>query len=163
MAKTYTPSLTFRLGLFITRTMLHAGISMGGMTLLTVRGRKSGQPRTTPVTIVKQNGQRWITAPFGAVNWVRNLRAAGVAQLRIGHHTETISATELSTKEAARVLKEHLGSFPSFIRQYYNASPASSLEEFEVEAPRHPVFLVKSLSERQDTESNAPEGKALFS
>ena len=58
MAKTFNPSLTFRLGLFITRTMLRAGISMGGMTLLTVRGRKSGELRTTPVTIVKQNGQR---------------------------------------------------------------------------------------------------------
>ena len=74
MAKTYNPSFTFRLGLFITRTMLRVGISMGGMTLLTVRGRKSGQLRTTPVVIVKQNGQRWITASFGVVNWVRNLR-----------------------------------------------------------------------------------------
>ncbi len=149
MAKTYTSSWTFRLGLFITKTMLRVGISMGGMTLLTVRGRKSGQLRTTPVTIVAQDGQRWITAPFGAVNWVRNLRAAGVAQLRVGRHRETISATELPTKEAALVLKEHLGSFPSFIRQYYNVTPASSLEEFEVEAPRHPVFLVKSLSKQQ--------------
>lgn len=163
MAKTYHPSFTFRLGLFITRTMLHAGISMGGMTLLTVRGRKSGQLRTTPVTIVTQNGQRWITAPFGAVNWVRNLRAAGVATLRVGRHTETISATELPTKEAALVLKEHLGSFPSFIRQYYNVAPTSSLEEFEAEAPRHPVFLVKSQPKQQSTESNAPEGKVLFS
>lgn len=148
MAKAYNTSFTFQLGLFITRTMLRAGISMGGMTLLTVRGRKSGQLRTTPVTIVKQNGQRWITAPFGAVNWVRNLRAAGEATLRVGHHTETISATELSTGETALVLKEHLGSFPSFIRQYYNVAPTSPLEEFEAEAPRHPVFLVKSLSGR---------------
>ncbi len=163
MAKTYTPSFTFRLGLFITRTMLRVGMSMGGMTLLTVRGRKSGQLRTTPVTIVEQNGQRWITAPFGAVNWVRNLRAAGVATLRVGRHTETISATELPSKEVALVLKEHLGSFPSFIRQYYNVTPASSLEEFEVEAPRHPVFLVKSLPEQQGTGRNAPEGKVLFS
>ena len=163
MAKTYTPSFTFRLGLFITRTMLRAGMSMGGMTLLTVRGRKSGQLRTTPVTIVEQNGQRWITAPFGTVNWVRNLRAAGVATLRVGRHTETISATELPTKEVALVLKEHLGSFPSFIRQYYNVTPTSSLEEFEVEAPRHPVFLVKSLPEQQGTGRNAPEGKVLFS
>jgi deazaflavin-dependent oxidoreductase (nitroreductase family) len=163
MAKTYHPSLTFRLGLFITTTMLRVGMSIGGMTLLTVRGRKSGQLRTTPVTIVKHNGQRWITAPFGAVNWVRNLRAAGVATLSVGRHTETISATELPTREAALVLKEHLGSFPSFIRQYYNVTPTSSPEEFEAEAPLHPVFLVKSLPEQQGTESNAPEGKALFS
>ncbi len=131
---------------------------MAGMTLLTVRGRKSGQLRTTPVVIVKQNGQRWITASFGVVNWVRNLRAAGVATLRVGRHTETIFATELITKEAALVLKEHLGSFPSYIRQYYNVTPASSLEEFEVDTPRHPVFLVKSLPEQQGAGKNAPEG-----
>jgi deazaflavin-dependent oxidoreductase (nitroreductase family) len=149
MAKTYNSSLTFRLGLFITRTMLRVGVSIGGMTLLTVRGRKSGQLRTTPVTIIEQNGQRWITAPFGAVNWVRNLRAAGLATLRVGRHIQAISATELTTKEAALVLKEHLGSFPSFIQQYYNVNPASSLDEFELEAPSHPVFIVKNLSEQQ--------------
>jgi deazaflavin-dependent oxidoreductase (nitroreductase family) len=143
MAKTYNPSFTFRLGIFMTTTLLRAGVKLGGMTLLTVRGRKSGQLRTTPVTIVERDGQRWLTAPFGAVNWVRNLRAAGEATLTRGSHTETISVTELTSKEAALVLKEQLGRFPSFIRQYYKVTPASSLEDFEVEVPRHPVFLVK--------------------
>ena len=143
MAKTYQPSFSFRLGLFMTTTMLRAGIKLGGMTLLTVRGRKSGQPRTTPVTIIERDGQRWITAPFGAVNWVRNLRAAGEATVTRGLRTEAISVSELSTKEAALVLKENLGSFPSFIQQYYAVTPASSLQDFEVDAPHHPVFLVK--------------------
>ena len=143
MTKTYQPSFTFRLGLFVTTTLLRAGVKLGGMTLLTVRGRKSGQPRTTPVTIVERDGQRWITAPYGAVNWVRNLRAAGEATMTRGRHTETISVTELTAKEAALVLKENLGKFPSFIQQYYEVTPASSLQDFELDAPNHPVFLVK--------------------
>jgi deazaflavin-dependent oxidoreductase (nitroreductase family) len=143
MAKPYQPSFTFRLGIFMTTTLLRAGVKLGGMTLLTVRGRKSGQPRTTPVTIVERDGQRWLTAPFGAVNWVRNLRAAGEATMTRGRHTETISVTELTAKEAALILKDNLGRFPSFIRQYYEVTPASSLQDFELEAPHHPVFLVK--------------------
>jgi deazaflavin-dependent oxidoreductase (nitroreductase family) len=163
MAKPLRSSLFFRVGNKITTFLLHAGVNMGSTTLLTVRGRKSGQPRTTPVTIIGRDGQRWITAPFGAVDWVRNLRAAGEATITQGRHTETISVTELTTKEAALVLKENLGRFPSFIRQCYEVTPASSLEDFELDAPHHPVFLVRSLSEQQSTNKDAPAGKATLS
>jgi deazaflavin-dependent oxidoreductase (nitroreductase family) len=160
MSTTYNPTFTFRLGLFITTTMLRAGIRMGGLTLLTVRGRNSGQLRTTPVTVVDFDGERWITAPFGVVNWVRNLRAAGGGTLRVGRRLEAISATELPSKDAARVLKAQLSRFPSFIRRYYNVTPASPLEEFEAEAPRHPVFLVERLPERRGVGSAASAGVA---
>ena len=146
MVKSFTPSLTFRLGLSITKALLRAGMSVGGMTLLTTRGRSSGQLRSTPVTIVLQNGQRYITAPFGVVNWVRNLRVEGRATLRVGRRTETIMATELSVQDAALVLKAQLGRFPAFIRQYYHVTPQASLEAFEGEAPHHPVFLISRLS-----------------
>jgi deazaflavin-dependent oxidoreductase (nitroreductase family) len=146
MAQPFTPSLTFRFGLFITKAMLRAGVSVGGMTLLTTRGRRSGQLRSTPVTIVYYNGQRYITTPFGVVNWVRNLRAAGRATLQVGRRTEAIMATEVATQDAALVLKAQLGRFPAFIRQYYHVTPGASLEEFAAEAPHHPVFLVSRLS-----------------
>jgi deazaflavin-dependent oxidoreductase (nitroreductase family) len=156
MAKTLRSSLFFRVGNKITTFLLRAGVNMGATTLLTVRGRKSGQPRTTPVTIIERNGQRWITAPFGAVDWVRNLRAAREATITHGRRTETISVTELTPREAALVLKENLGRFPSFIQKNYGVTPTSSLEDFELDAPHHPVFLVKSLSGQQNASKNAP-------
>ena len=63
--------------------------------LITIRGRKSGQPRTTPVAIIDVDGRRWIWAPWGEVNWVRNLRAAGRATITVRRRDEEVRATEL--------------------------------------------------------------------
>jgi deazaflavin-dependent oxidoreductase (nitroreductase family) len=146
MAKTFRATFAIRLSNTIVTALLRAGVKMGNMTLLTVRGRKSGQLRTTPVALIEQDDQRWLVAPYGAVNWVRNLRAAGEATLTHGRHTEQITVIELSPKEAAVTLKESLSIAPSFLRQYFDVTPASSLEEFEHEAPRHPVFGIHSAS-----------------
>jgi F420H(2)-dependent quinone reductase len=61
----------------ILKFLLAAGVPLGPNGLITIRGRKSGMPRTTPVAIIEVSGRRWIWAPWGEVNWVRNLRAAG--------------------------------------------------------------------------------------
>src|SRR5207249_11762621 len=63
----------------IASRLLRIGTPLGPNALLTVRGRKSGQLRTTPVALVEVHGRRWVQSPFGDVNWVRNLRAAGEA------------------------------------------------------------------------------------
>ncbi|HEY6410705.1 MAG TPA: nitroreductase family deazaflavin-dependent oxidoreductase, partial [Ktedonobacteraceae bacterium] len=65
----------------IARRLLAAGLPMGPNVLVTIRGRKSGLPRTTPLTLVEFSGKRWLMAPFGDVNWVHNLRAAGRATI----------------------------------------------------------------------------------
>ena len=65
----------------IAKFLLEAGVPMGFNGLLTVRGRKSGMPRTTPVAIIAASGRRWVWAPWGEVQWVRNLRAAGRATI----------------------------------------------------------------------------------
>jgi deazaflavin-dependent oxidoreductase (nitroreductase family) len=143
MAKTYRATLGMRIGNLFTSTLLRAGVKLGRMSLLTVRGRTSGEPRTTPVTIGEYEGQRYLLAPFGAVHWVRNLRAAGTAVLTRGPHAEPIAVVELSATEAAPVLRYSLARAPSFIRSYFDVTPESPLEDFEREAPRHPVFLVK--------------------
>ena len=72
----------------IARRLLAAGVPMGPNVLLTVRGRKSGLPRTTPLTIVEISGRRWLMAPYGEVNWVRNLLAAGRATITVGRRKE---------------------------------------------------------------------------
>src|SRR5215469_5839315 len=78
----------------IARRLLAAGIPMGPNALVTVRGRKSGLPRTTPLTIVEFSGRRWLMAPFGEADWVRNLRAAGHATIRVGRRKEEVTAVE---------------------------------------------------------------------
>lgn len=163
MAKTYKTTFVVRLVNFLISRMLRAGIKMGNMALLTVRGRKSGLPRTTPIALGEHNGQRWIVSPYGAVNWVRNLRAAGEATLTQGRRSEQITVIELPAEEAAVLLKQSLGGAPSFLRSYFDVSPDSPLEDFIREAPRHPVFLVKSLAERQETGTQQIQNNAVLS
>jgi deazaflavin-dependent oxidoreductase (nitroreductase family) len=144
MAKTFRAGIGVRLSNAMVTTLLRIGVKMGPMTLLTVRGRKSGQPRTTPVAIGDQNGRRWVISPYGQVDWVRNLRAAGRATLTRGRHSEAIMAVELSPEEAAPLLKESLAGAPPFLRAYFDVAPDAPIEAFEREAPRHPVFLLRA-------------------
>lgn len=148
MAKTF--KATFFLKTFNTMivALLRAGVKIGNMTLLTVPGRKSGQPRTTPIWVTEHHGQRWVISPYGQVNWVHNLRVASEATLTRAHHTERISAVELSAREAAPMLKQTLATAPSFLLAYFDVTPDSPLEDFEREVPHHPVFLLKSVSEQ---------------
>jgi deazaflavin-dependent oxidoreductase (nitroreductase family) len=86
---------------------LAAGVPMGPDVLITVRGRKSGLPRTSPVTICENSGRRGLSSPFGEVNWVRNLRAAGRATITVGRRKEEVTA-ELGPTEAAEFIRDVL-------------------------------------------------------
>jgi deazaflavin-dependent oxidoreductase (nitroreductase family) len=147
MAKTYQLPSFIRLGNFFTTRLLRAGLKPGNMALLTVRGRKSGLPRTTPVSLVEHDGQRWLIAAFGEVDWVRNLRAAGEASLKRGRRPEHIYVKELNAEEAAPILKQSLAGAPGFLLKYFDTTPASPLKDFEREALNHPVFLVQRIAE----------------
>ena len=149
MAKTYQVPFFVRLGNVFTTRLLRAGLKPGNMALLTVRGRKSGLPRTTPVSLVEHDGQRWLLAAFGAVDWVRNLRVAGEASLKRGRYPEHIVVKEVSAEEAAPVLKHILANAPGFLLKNFDATPESPLKDFEREAANHPVFLVQSAAQRQ--------------
>jgi deazaflavin-dependent oxidoreductase (nitroreductase family) len=149
MAKTYQVPLFVRLGNIFTTRLLWAGLKPGNMALLTVRGRKSGLPRTTPVSLVEYDRQRWLLAAFGEVDWVRNLRAAGEASLKRGRQPEHIFVKELSAEEAAPILKQILANAPGFLLKNFDVTPESPLKDFEREALNHPVFLVQSALERQ--------------
>src|SRR6266516_4273989 len=136
----------------LTTTLLRAGLPLVGpglvignypMYLLTVRGRKSGQPRTVSVAIIERNGKRYVGSPFGIVDWVRNLRAAGEAVLTRGRRSETINARELPKGEAALVLREEIKGGNPFGRNY-GVTADSSLEEFERAVVSHPLFVLES-------------------
>lgn len=144
MTKPFEMTNAMRRGTAALKGLLRIGIPMGPLVLLTVRGRKSGKEYTTPVALVKQNGTRWLVAAFGEVNWVRNIRAANEAQLIHGGRTETVSVVELGRSDAAPILKKFLHDFHivPFIAPYFEATPKSSLADFEREASSHPVFQI---------------------
>jgi deazaflavin-dependent oxidoreductase (nitroreductase family) len=147
MAKTYQAPTFVRLGNVLTTTLLRAGFKLVGlgnypMYLLTVRGRKSGQPRTVSIAMIERNGKRYLGSPFGVVAWVRNLRAAGEATLTRGRRSETVNAIALPPREAALVLREEIKGGNPF-GKYYGVTVESSLGEFERAAVSHPVFLLE--------------------
>lgn len=93
----------------ITRFLLAAGVPMGFNGLVTIRGRKSGLPRSTPVAIIAVAGRRWIWAPGGDVQWVRNLRAAGRATITVRRRKEDVRATELDAAQRVGFFRDILG------------------------------------------------------
>jgi deazaflavin-dependent oxidoreductase (nitroreductase family) len=91
--------------------LLGVGIPLGPNALLSVRGRKSGSMRTTPVAVVELEGRRWIVGTFGEVNWVRNLRAAGEGTITMGKRRLDVRAHELSKVEAVAFFEQVLGPY----------------------------------------------------
>ena len=144
MPQTYRVPLFVRIANRLVSSLIRMGLNIGVNALLTVRGRKSGQPRTTPVAVIELNGQRYIIAAFGIVDWVRNLRAAGAATLTRSRRSEAITVAELPPAEAASILKASLRIAPGFLLAYFDATLESSLEDFEREAVWHPVFQVRA-------------------
>jgi deazaflavin-dependent oxidoreductase (nitroreductase family) len=144
MTPTLRMTRTMRLGTTLLKGMLRAGVPMGPLALLSVRGRRSGKGYATPVALVKQGHERWLVAAFGEVNWVRNLRAAGVAHLIRGRHAESISVIELGPSAAAPILQRFLHAYylVPFIPPYFGVTRQSPLEAFEQEAAHHPVFRI---------------------
>ena len=110
-AKTaHAPSL---IGVFnpIAGRLLKVGPLLGPNALITIRGRKSGMPRTTPIALIQQDGRRWVVGTFGETNWVRNLRAAGGATLTVGRSETPVTATELGLEERAAFFADRLAPY----------------------------------------------------
>lgn len=123
----------------LVRPLARAGLTGPRTQLLTVPGRKTGKLWSTPVSIVKMGDMRWLVAPYGDRNWVRNARAAGWVELRRGRRDERLAVRELSPKAAVPVLQEYyrLG---RVTHPFFDVTLASSADEWLAEAPSHPVF-----------------------
>jgi deazaflavin-dependent oxidoreductase (nitroreductase family) len=93
----------------ILKFLLVAGMPVGPNRLVIIRGRKSGLPRTTPLAIIEVGGRRWVWAPWGEVQWVRNLRAAGRATIAVRGRQEEVSATELDPAQRVGFFRDVLG------------------------------------------------------
>jgi deazaflavin-dependent oxidoreductase (nitroreductase family) len=144
MVKKYRLGFARRMANLLILALLRAGVKIGTTSLLTVHGRKSGKLHTIPVTLVEQDNKRWLVAPYGAVSWVHNARAAGQVTLTRGRRSETVGLVELGAAEAAPILKQYLTELPTArpVQPFFDATPKSPLEAFEAEASRHPVFRI---------------------
>ena len=120
-----------------------AGISVWGSRVLAVRGRKSGEWRTTPVNLLTVDGRRYLVAPRGQAQWVRNLRAAGAGELRVGRRAERFTATELADAGKPPVLRAYLKRWGWEVGRFFEGVTADATDEQVREiAPGFPVFEV---------------------
>jgi deazaflavin-dependent oxidoreductase (nitroreductase family) len=141
MARTYRLTSGRRIVNALMRLLIRLGLGGKHQYLLTVRGRKSGKLYSTPVTLVENEGGRWLVAPYGEVGWVRNARAAGEVTLRRGGRSETVKIEQAPPAEVAPILREYWQRVP-VTRPFFDAAADSPLADFEVEAPHHPVFRI---------------------
>jgi len=148
----------------LARRLLRGGLPMGPNALLTVRGRTSGQDRTTPVAVVSIDGRRWVIATFGDTNWARNLRAAGRATVTINRRAEPVGARELSTTEAETFYRDTLTPFvsgiPLGLGRFMLGSLLGAAEMFtdpHAAAAHHPVFELRPSTSNGSPVDAAPQ------
>jgi deazaflavin-dependent oxidoreductase (nitroreductase family) len=141
VSRSFRPTRIRRLLNALVRPLARLGLAPH-VYVLTVPGRKTGEPHSTPVRLI-ENGTRWLVAPYGEVGWVRNARAAGSVTLGRRGRAQQLAIEEVGPDEAAPVLREYVRRVP-VVRPYFEAGKDSPLEAFAAEAARHPVFRLGS-------------------
>jgi deazaflavin-dependent oxidoreductase (nitroreductase family) len=136
----------------IVQWLLRHGAPLGPNGLLTIRGRSTGEPRTAPIAITEVDGRRYVLGAYGDVNWTRNLRAAGEADIRLHGHTEHVRARELDRAAAEEffgvTLRGYVDRFPwfgrAFARLLFGAVAPEILADPAKAAASRPVFELLS-------------------
>lgn len=124
--------------------LTRGGISIMGSRVLEVPGRKTGEPRRTPVNLLTFDGARYLVAPRGHTQWVRNLRVSGRGRLLVGRRGEDFVATELQDDAKPPVLRAYLKRWKVEVGVFFEGvGPESSDEELRRIAPDHPVFRIE--------------------
>jgi deazaflavin-dependent oxidoreductase (nitroreductase family) len=118
------------------------GISLFGAHVLAVRGRKSGEWRTTPVNLLTHDGEKYLVAPRGQAQWVRNMRVAGGGELRVGGRVQTFTVTELADADKPAILRLYLKKWAWEVGRFFgkDISHTSPEETLLGIAPGFPVF-----------------------
>jgi deazaflavin-dependent oxidoreductase (nitroreductase family) len=133
----FTKNVFNRIVAWLTRR----GLSVWGSRVLEVRGRSTGAPRRTPVNLLELDGDRYLVAPRGETQWVRNLRASGEGRLLLGRRAEPFKALEIADAEKLRILRAYLKRWKAEVGVFFEGiGPDSSDEEIVRVAPKHPVF-----------------------
>ena len=137
----------------VVRPLARLGLAGPRTHLLTVPGRTTGRLWSTPVSIVRHDDKRWLVAPLGDRNWVKNARAAGWVELRRGRRRERLTVEELSNEEAVPVLRRYF-ELSRLTRPFFDVELGSPTADWLAEAPRHPVFRMRgSTQDRGDNDA----------
>ena len=120
------------------------GVSVWGSRLLEVPGRRSGEIRSTPVNVVTLGDRRYLVAPRGTTQWVRNVRAADSFVLRVGHRVERVEAVEVPDDAKPEVLRAYLRRWKWEVGRFFDGlGPDAADDELRAAGPRHPVFEIR--------------------
>ncbi|WP_369193962.1 nitroreductase family deazaflavin-dependent oxidoreductase [Streptomyces djakartensis] len=119
------------------------GVSVWGSRVLAVRGRKSGQWRTTPVNLLTLDGRQYLVAPRGHVQWTHNMRAAGGGELHLGRRVDAFTAAEVADDDKAPILRAYLKRWKAEVGVFFDGvGPDSPDDQLRRVAPDHPVFEI---------------------
>ncbi len=119
------------------------GLSVAGSRVLEVRGRKSGEWRRTPVNLLAHEGERYLIAPRGNTQWVRNIRVSGGGRLVLGRRTEDFKATEVGEDEKPALLRAYLEKWKWEVGAFFDGvGPDASDQELRRICPNHPAFRI---------------------
>jgi deazaflavin-dependent oxidoreductase (nitroreductase family) len=118
------------------------GLIPGGTVRLEVKGRRSGQSRSVAVTLAEHEGQRYLVAPRGNTEWVRNVQAAGGEAFLKHGKGERVRLEEVPIDQRAPIIKVYLKKTAMVTKREFGMEPDAPIEEFEKIAGRHPVFRV---------------------
>jgi deazaflavin-dependent oxidoreductase (nitroreductase family) len=121
------------------------GVSLMGSRILRVKGRSTGTVRATPVNLLTIDGRRYLVAPRGHTQWVRNLRAAREGELALGRKVERFSAFEVPDEQKLPILREYLRRWKWEVGAFFGGvGPDSPESELRRIAPDHPVFRIET-------------------
>lgn len=121
--------------------LMALGVSIQGSRALEVKGRKSGEWRSTPVNLLEVDGARYLVAPRGNTQWVRNMRVAGGGRLKLGRKTEDFRATEVTGEAAVPLLRAYLKKWNWEVGTFFaGVGPDAGDAELLAAVPDHPVF-----------------------
>jgi deazaflavin-dependent oxidoreductase (nitroreductase family) len=118
------------------------GLMASDTVQLQVKGRRSGQTRSVAVTWVEHEGGRYLVAPRGNTEWVRNVQAAGGQAVLKHGKSEGVRLEELPVEQRAPIIKSYLKKTAMVTKREFGIEPDAPIEEFERIAPRHPVFRI---------------------
>lgn len=116
------------------------GLGLSHNYLLQVRGRKSGRIYSTPIDLLQFGGKRYLVAPRGLTQWVRNAEVAGEVTLKKGRTRQRFRLRSIPDAEKPELLKAYLESFKTAVQRYFPVPAGSPPEAFVALAPQYPVF-----------------------
>jgi deazaflavin-dependent oxidoreductase (nitroreductase family) len=116
------------------------GLAPSYSYLLEVRGRKTGRVYSTPISLLELNGKRYLVAPRGTTQWVRNAEASGRVVLKRGGSRREFGLRPLAGEEKLEVLKTYLDRFKGAVQRFFTVPAGSPREAFAPVAENHPAF-----------------------